>query len=192
MNASWGYNPADNDYKTVYELIVAAAETVGRGGNLLLNISPRGDGSLPPEQRERLDALGRWMAVNGEALHGVESGLEPWQFYGPSTRRRTSPEGDETLYCFLVMAPVGPVVVRGLNVRRVVSARVLGGNSVQFTSRCAVLDQLFADPEGELILDVERALSESDGEGADRELDGLAPVRVIEIRLAGSPVAAQA
>ena len=62
MNDSWGWNPDDTNYKCPRAIVHALCETAGRGGNLLLNVSPRGDGSLPAEQIERLDAVAAWMA----------------------------------------------------------------------------------------------------------------------------------
>src|SRR5262249_17133202 len=52
-------------------LIEMLVETASKGGNLLLNIGPQSDGTFPPESVERLEAIGRWMAVNGSAIHGT-------------------------------------------------------------------------------------------------------------------------
>src|SRR5262249_38095182 len=86
MNASWGYVPDDDRYKSSTEIVHTICEIAGKNGNLLLNVSPRADGSLPPEQVSRLEAVGEWMSRNGSAIRGTTAGLEPWQFYGPSTR----------------------------------------------------------------------------------------------------------
>ena len=59
----------------------------GKGGNLLLNMSPMGDGAIPPEQVERLEVFADWMESQQGSIVGTDAGLEPWQFYGPSTRR---------------------------------------------------------------------------------------------------------
>ena len=107
MNDSWGYNPSDGDYKSARSLIHTICEVASRGGNLLLNVSPMGNGELPPEQIERLDAVAHWMNRHAEAVVGTEPGLEPWQFYGPSTRR------DSTVYLHLLMRPYDAVTVRG-------------------------------------------------------------------------------
>jgi alpha-L-fucosidase len=80
MNESWGYNPDDPDYKSSRRLVQMLCEIAGRGGRLLLNLSPRGDGALPPEQLERLLAVGEWMRRNDESITGGRPGLEPWQF----------------------------------------------------------------------------------------------------------------
>ena len=50
-------------------------ETASKGGNLLLNIGPRADGTFPDESVERLAAIGRWMRVNGDAIHGTTASL---------------------------------------------------------------------------------------------------------------------
>jgi alpha-L-fucosidase len=58
-----------------------------QGGNLLLNVSPMGNGSLPGVQVARLKELGAWIASHGESVIGVERTGPPVQFYGPVTRR---------------------------------------------------------------------------------------------------------
>src|SRR5205823_4183158 len=145
MNESWGFNPDDSHYKSRRRLIHTLIETAAKGGNLLLNVSPRGDGSLPPEQIERLSAVGDWMRRNGSAITATTPGLEPWQFYGPTTR-----QGD-TVYLHLLMKPYDSVDVRGLPVRRVSSVRVLGesgGSPLKFSTRTSILDGLTVDPNG--------------------------------------------
>ena len=149
MNESWGWNPSDTHYKSSRKIIQSLCETAGRGGNLLLNVSPQGDGSLPPEQLERLDAIQRWMELHADAIHGTDAGLEPWQFYGPSTRRAGR------VFLFLLARPYDDITVRGLPVRRVRSATVLGtGAALSFTTRTGILEQLQADPDGEVTIAV--------------------------------------
>lgn len=166
MNESWAWNPADTRYKSARQLVHALCEIAGRGGNLLLNLGPRGDGSLPPEQVERLGALERWMQSHGAAVHDVRPGLEPWQFYGPSTRQ------GGRLYLHLLLRPYEAVVVRGLPVRRVRAVRELrSGRALDHSARCTVLDELFnSDPRGELAIAVPHEL-----------LDPLATVLELEI-----------
>ncbi|MGE9290913.1 MAG: alpha-L-fucosidase [Puniceicoccales bacterium] len=66
----WGWCPDDHNLKSGSELISHLIRCAQFGGNFLLNISPRGDGSLPESQVERFDEMGAWMAVNGEAIRG--------------------------------------------------------------------------------------------------------------------------
>lgn len=153
MNDSWGYVPSDVDYKSARELIHTLCEVAGRGGNLLLNVSPTGSGTLPVEQRERLERIAAWMAVHGESIVGTKPGLESWQFYGPSTRR------DSRLYLHLLMRPYEQVIVRGVPVKRVERVQLLGHDQpLDFTYRTGVIDRLNADPLGELVIRVPDAL----------------------------------
>ncbi|MCC5951882.1 MAG: alpha-L-fucosidase [Acidimicrobiia bacterium] len=154
MNDSWGWNPDDGDYKSAHALLCALCETAGRGGNLLLNVSPRCDGTLPPEQIERLDAISNWMDDHAEAIGGTGAGLDPWQYYGPSTRR-TYADGTERLYLFVLARPHESITVRGIPVRRVRSAHLLGADRpLEFATRTGVLEQLLWDPDGEVTVTV--------------------------------------
>ena len=154
MNDSWGWNPTDTHYKSARSLVHTLCEVAGRGGNLLLNVSPTGDGSLPPAHVERLDAITRWMEAYGESVVGTAPGLEPWQFYGPSTRR------GGTVYLHLLQRPYDSVTLRGVYIKRVRAARELrSGTSLAFRSRCTIIDQLLnSDPLGELTIDVPESL----------------------------------
>jgi alpha-L-fucosidase len=170
MNESWGYNPPDTRYKSARSIVHTISEIAGKGGRLLLNIGPDGDGRVPPEQAERLEAVAEWMSRNGEAITGTAPGLVPWQFYGPSTRK------GGTTYVHLLMRPYETVSVRGVPIRRVKSVRALAdGRELKFTTRCAILDQLLnSDPLGELTIEV-----------AEDALDPLATVLAVEIQPAG-------
>jgi alpha-L-fucosidase len=149
MNHSWGYVPSDTDYKSPRELVHTLCEVAARGGNLLLNVSPTGVGALPDEQRDRLDQLASWMAANGESIVGTAPGLEAWQFYGPTTRR-----GDR-VYLHLLARPYDRVTVRGVPVKRVTGVHTLvRTRPLAHRIRTTVLDQLNADPLGELVIDV--------------------------------------
>ncbi|HYC22728.1 MAG TPA: alpha-L-fucosidase [Candidatus Bathyarchaeia archaeon] len=154
MNESWAWNPSDERYKSARELVHALCEIAGRGGNLLLNVGPMGDGRLPPEQLERLEAVARWMGSYGESIVDTEPGLEPWQFYGPTTRR------GERLFLHLLARPYESVTVRGVKIRRVRSVRELAsGRALDYTSRCAIIDGLFnPDPSGEITIRVPEEL----------------------------------
>lgn len=73
MNRNWGFNAADHDWKSSRDLVRMLCDVASKGGNLLLNVGPRADGSFPPEAVERLAAIGRWMRTNGDAIHGTQA-----------------------------------------------------------------------------------------------------------------------
>jgi alpha-L-fucosidase len=71
MNEHWGFNERDEEWKSTEDLVRKLCDIASKGGNFLLNVGPRADGTFPPACVERLAAIGKWMAVNGEAIHGT-------------------------------------------------------------------------------------------------------------------------
>ena len=70
MNKNWAYNPADEDWKSPNDLIGNLVKIASQGGNYLLNVGPGPDGTLPPQAVERLQRIGEWVKVYGEAIYG--------------------------------------------------------------------------------------------------------------------------
>jgi alpha-L-fucosidase len=71
MNTTWGYSEHDHAWKSSETLIRNLVDIVSKGGNYLLNIGPKGDGSIPQESIDSMRAIGRWMETNGEAIYGT-------------------------------------------------------------------------------------------------------------------------
>ena len=109
-NNNWGYHPDDTAYKTPFEVITIFVDAVSNGGNLLLDIGPKADGTIPPEQINILKELGNWNKKNGEAIFGTIGGLPQGHFYGPTTLSKDS----TILYLFLPGQTTGNVMVKGL------------------------------------------------------------------------------
>ena len=74
MNGMWGYKMKDQNYKTARDLIQLLVRTSGKGANLLLNIGPQPDGSLPAVALNRLEEIGKWLSENGETIYGTTGG----------------------------------------------------------------------------------------------------------------------
>jgi alpha-L-fucosidase len=70
MGDQWSYKPND-DYKSPRQLIHLLVDVVSKGGNLLLNVGPDADGRFPEPAVARLEAIGDWMDVCAEAIHGT-------------------------------------------------------------------------------------------------------------------------
>jgi len=144
---SWGYINGEN-YKSPQYIIDELVDIVSKNGNLLLNIGPRSDGTIPEEQQQLLLAIGHWLDINGEAIYGTR----PWKFFGEGpteniggsfidgkvknfTSRdiRFTTKGD-TLYAIALAIPASyqPLSIRILSLNaangRVQSVSVLGSN----------------------------------------------------------------
>jgi alpha-L-fucosidase len=81
MNDTWGYKSYDENWKSTETLIQKLCDIVSKGGNFLLNIGPKADGTIPQASIDRLEEVGAWMAVNGESIYGTTAspfGRFPW------------------------------------------------------------------------------------------------------------------
>ena len=89
IGTSYGYLRAEDEkdaYKSSTELVHLLCDTVSKNGNLLLNIGPRADGTIPQGVRTRLEAIGQWLKINGEAIYGTR----PWKHFGEGDIRFTA------------------------------------------------------------------------------------------------------
>ncbi len=132
MNEHWGWNAADTQWKSAADLVHNLVDIASKGGNYLLNVGPRADGTFPPEAIERLAAIGAWMATNGEAIHGTTASVFDDLPWGRCTVKR---HGDTTtLYLHVLSAQAGGwLELPGLT-NHIVSARVLGDPAATMTA----------------------------------------------------------
>ncbi len=135
MNRNWGYaSPdVDNQWKSSSDLILKLIDIASKGGNFLLNIGPKPDGTFPQESIDRLTDVGAWMSVNSEAIYGsIANPIDKAMDWGKITRKIDS-EGNTTLYLHVAQWPSNSeLVVPQLN-SLPVSASILG-NSTSITT----------------------------------------------------------
>ena len=116
MNTTWGYSEHDHAWKSPETLIRNLVDIVSKGGNYLLNIGPKGDGSIPQESIDSMQAIGRWMDTNGEAIYGTMAS----PFEQPAWGRFTKKPGK--IYAHVFQWPQDgtlEVPIGSLNVTRV-------------------------------------------------------------------------
>jgi alpha-L-fucosidase len=162
MNDTWGYSSHDYNWKSSRTLIRQLIDTASKGGNYLLNIGPKADGTIPRASIERLKDIGKWMDQYSEAIYGTEASPLPRPRWGRITAKSNGQ--DNTLYLHVFRWPEGgqlPVNV---------------SNKVK---RCYALD------EPSRTFEVDKA-----ERGKVVQLTGSAPnqhASVIALELAGSP-----
>lgn len=123
MNDSWGYQHFDKNYKTPYMLIRTLADCISKGGNLLLDIGPKADGSIPDEQINILKSLGRWTSKHAEAIYGTEAGIPQRYFSGMSSLSKDR----KSLYLYLENDRNGLVALKGIR-SNIKNVTVVGTN----------------------------------------------------------------
>jgi alpha-L-fucosidase len=97
MNHTWGYKSYDDDWKSTEDLLHKLIDIASKGGNFLLNVGPKPDGTIPQASIDRLAEIGGWMDVNSESIYGTAASpfRRPW--WGRCTRKELE-NGDTRLY----------------------------------------------------------------------------------------------
>jgi alpha-L-fucosidase len=126
MNDSWGYQAADDAWKTPKQIVRNLALCARDGGNYLLNIGPRADGSIPEDSMRILTAVGHWLERNGQTVYQTEPCRVHASEFAGFTRK------GNTLYMHVHFWPGETVSLGGL-VNKVVSAKLFAtGQPVEF------------------------------------------------------------
>jgi len=131
IGSSFGYNRAETDehHLAVDDLITGFVDIVAKGGNLLLNVGPTGDGDIPELQASRLRALGAWLEVNREAIVGTR----PWTRPADGDLRFTQAGG--ALYAIVCASPPSGSTVTIPDVPDLGPVELLGHGPVASTRR---------------------------------------------------------
>ncbi|MEO6316580.1 MAG: alpha-L-fucosidase [Chitinophagaceae bacterium] len=133
MNETWGYKSYANNWKSTETLVRNLVDIASKGGNYLLNVGPKADGSFPQQSIDLLKGIGVWMKTNGEAVYGTKAspfGLFTW---GRCTKKEI--EKNTILYFSVFDWPADrKLIIPGLQ-NHVISATMLAGGAAVKTNR---------------------------------------------------------
>ena len=131
MNDHWGYNSHDDNWKSSEDLIRKLVDIASKGGNFLLNIGPKADGTFPQESIERLADIGDWMNVYSESVYGTQASPIAEVAWGRITQKKT--ENGTRIYLHVFDWPEsGQLELEGLK-GRLTKAGMLTNNFDKFT-----------------------------------------------------------
>jgi alpha-L-fucosidase len=154
MNDSWGYQHTDSNYKSPYILLRTFVDCLSNGGNLLLDIGPKEDGTIPEEQVAILKEFGRWTKKHKEAVYDTRAGIPAEHFQGYTTLNKAG----DILYLYLPYKPNGVVEVKGL-VNKVNRVWVVGNGAM--LSYKVYNKNYWSDVPGNLYIDVPEQVQDS-------------------------------
>ncbi len=129
FNGSWGYMPSAIDWHSTREVLAMLCRCAGGGGNLLLNVGPAPDGSVPREAPERLIPVGRWLAKNAEAVYGRTDRVQGRMEWNPCGRGTI--EG-KTLYWWVSRWPGNRLTLAGLKTKVLKASCLATGKRIRF------------------------------------------------------------
>ena len=124
INDSWGYRIGDTNYKSQMVILRMLVDCISLGGNLLLDIGPKADGTIPEEQVAILKELGRWTSKHKEAIYDTKPGIPAGHVQAYTS---LSLDG-RTLYLYLPYRPNENVEIKGLK-SRIKDVRVVGDDT---------------------------------------------------------------
>lgn len=130
MNDTWGYKSTDHNWKSTEELLRNLVDIASKGGNYLLNVGPEPSGEFPAPIRERLQKIGGWMQVNGEAVYGTTASPFKKLTWGRCTQKRENRK--DYLYLHIFHWPDGgKLEIPGLQSGITAATLLATGNTIR-------------------------------------------------------------
>lgn len=142
MNGTWGYRTSDTNWKSASTLIRNLCDIASKGGNYLLNVGPKADGSFPEASVRLLGEIGTWMKVNGECIYGTQSANIAQPLWGRITRKKGN-NGTEVLYLQVFEWPNNRQLFIPISTNKGVAVNALSGNQklpFQITNNQLIID----------------------------------------------------
>ena len=121
INDSWGFRKKDVDFKSPDTILRMLVDCMSLGGNLLLDIGPRADGTIPQEEVDILKELGRWTSKHAEAVYPTRAGIPAGHVQAYTTLNQAG----DILYLYFPYTPNESIEIKGLK-SRVKNVRVVG------------------------------------------------------------------
>ena len=131
MNGTWAYKHFDHNWKNTPRLVRQLVETSSKGGNYLLNIGPKADGSIPQDSLDALREIGEWLSLYGESIYGTRASVIGKPDWGCSTTKDLK-NNEMMIYLHIFMNPekhqikldnlpgrvvsVRPIVAKGISI----------------------------------------------------------------------------
>lgn len=162
MNESWGWTTDDSRWKSTPTILARLVNTITAGGNLLLNVGPKGDGTFPDEAVERLNELGEWVSRNRDAVFDLEP--TPGVITAPIPLAAKTSDDGIRVYAYCTMRPWDRLSLRAVPVHRVHSVRVLGTDEPLPFEAIPSLADVHAgveDPLGNLEINIPSSVGDS-------------------------------
>jgi len=155
MNNSWGFQPNDKAYKSSNQIIRILVDCISMGGNLLLDIAPKPDGTIPKEQVNILKDLGRWTKKHKTAIYGTRAGIPHGHFNGYTALSKDK----SILYLYVDNKPNGPLLIKGL--KNKVNRIWVVGNGTKLSHK-VVGKQYWSSVPGLLYIDLPEQVQDKD------------------------------